>query len=244
MGRIDAADRRNRLLDRAAAAWREHAPEGFVVAAGITDTAPAVARLLRGVARLPDGIVVLPGLDLSMPEEEWDALGPSPRTAACDRDASAIPPEAAARSDGRGAQRGRALGVGRRRGSTRLAPQRGAVRSPMRWRRPTFTGKWQDARRRPSGASAASARSNWRPRPRRRRRSRIALREALETPGRTAALVTPDRALARRVAAHLRALGDRGRRHRRPAAVDAAAGYVAHRARRGGGAAASRRSRC
>jgi ATP-dependent helicase/nuclease subunit B len=35
----------------------------------------------------------------------------------------------------------------------------------------------------------------------------IALREALETPGRTAALITPDRALVQRVAAHLRRWG-------------------------------------
>ena len=35
----------------------------------------------------------------------------------------------------------------------------------------------------------------------------LALREALEEPGRTAALVTPDRALARRVSAHLRRWG-------------------------------------
>ena len=61
MGRIDQADRRNRLLDRAAAVWRGRAPQGFVVAAGITDTAPAVARLLRAIARLPDGVVLLAG---------------------------------------------------------------------------------------------------------------------------------------------------------------------------------------
>ena len=36
----------------------------------------------------------------------------------------------------------------------------------------------------------------------------LALRETLETPGRTAALVTPDRQLARRVAAHLKRLRD------------------------------------
>src|SRR3546814_11351039 len=35
----------------------------------------------------------------------------------------------------------------------------------------------------------------------------IALREAVETPGRTAALVTPDRQLATRVSAHLRRWG-------------------------------------
>ena len=39
----------------------------------------------------------------------------------------------------------------------------------------------------------------------------VALREVLETDGKTAALVTPDRALARRVLAALGALERRGR---------------------------------
>jgi ATP-dependent helicase/nuclease subunit B len=75
-GRIDLADRRNRLLDGLAGRWRMHPPRGFVVAAGITTGAPAVARLLRTVSRLPSGAVILPGLDLGMAETEWQALGP------------------------------------------------------------------------------------------------------------------------------------------------------------------------
>ena len=75
-GRIDLADRRNRLLDTVARRWRDRPPAGFVCAAGITTVAPAVARLLQAVAGLPDGMVVLPALDLDMPEDEWKALGP------------------------------------------------------------------------------------------------------------------------------------------------------------------------
>jgi ATP-dependent helicase/nuclease subunit B len=48
----------------------------------------------------------------------------------------------------------------------------------------------------------------------------LALREALETPQRTAALVTPDRDLARRVRRRAAALGHRDRRLGRPAAAD------------------------
>ena len=55
-GQIDLSDRRNRLLDRVARCWQDQPPGGFVCAAGITTVAPAVARLLRLVARLPDGI--------------------------------------------------------------------------------------------------------------------------------------------------------------------------------------------
>ncbi|MCO6705114.1 hypothetical protein, partial [Streptomyces sp. CHB9.2] len=42
----------------------------------MTDSAPAVARLLRCIADMPQGMVVFAGLDLALPAEEWDALGP------------------------------------------------------------------------------------------------------------------------------------------------------------------------
>ena len=63
----------------------------------------------------------------------------------------------------------------------------------------------------------------------------VALREAVERPDKTAALVTPDRALARRVLAALRALEHRGRRFRRRRARRHAGRRV--RAARGGGRA-------
>src|SRR5205823_10419192 len=77
-GAIDLAERRNRLLHRLTERWNHEPPEGFTVAAGITTAAPAVAGLVAGVARMPEGMVVLPGLWLSnvFPDEEWDALGP------------------------------------------------------------------------------------------------------------------------------------------------------------------------
>ena len=76
MGRIDAARRRTLLFDRIVTRWRDQPPAGFVCAAGVTDTAPAVARVLRCVSEMPGGSVVFAGLDLTMPAEEWDALGP------------------------------------------------------------------------------------------------------------------------------------------------------------------------
>src|SRR5690606_12671047 len=48
-GSIDRAERRNQLLDRVREGWRKAPPARFVVAAGITTAAPAVARLLRTV---------------------------------------------------------------------------------------------------------------------------------------------------------------------------------------------------
>ena len=69
-GSIDRAERRNRLLDRVTEGWRAMPPARFVVAAGITTAAPAITRLLRTVADMERGMVVLPGVDRVMATEE------------------------------------------------------------------------------------------------------------------------------------------------------------------------------
>jgi hypothetical protein len=76
LGRVDLSTRRNHLLDALERRWRAAPPSGFVCAAGINISAPAVARLLRRVALLDQGLVVFPALDLDMAEAEWDLLGP------------------------------------------------------------------------------------------------------------------------------------------------------------------------
>ncbi len=203
IGRIDAATRRAMLLDRLERRWRAAPPAGLVCAAGVTDSAPAVARLLRCVADMPRGMVVFAGLDLALPAEEWDALGPhAPNEAGMTRRSIETHPqfhlklllermsvgrdEVATWREGGGhdadAARGRAI-------ANALAPA-------------DFTGKWtrigaED--RRLKGVTVAELAT-----PAEEAQAiALALREALEEPGRTAALVTPDRALARRVAAHL-----------------------------------------
>ncbi len=216
-GQIDLADRRNRLLAQVRRRWRTAPPAGFVCAAGITTSARAVARLLRQVAALPQGMVVLPGLDLRMPEEEWDSLGPPEASQESERPAPGRPERMRSRScEGHPQFHLKLLlqrmGVGRlevrqwRRGSGHDAP---AVRSRAiahAMAPAEFTRKWQilPAReRRLTGLRALELAD-----PAEEAQAiAIALREALETPGRTAALVTPDRALARRVSAHLRRWG-------------------------------------
>ena len=74
-GELDPADRRNRLFRHAARRWRAEPPATPIVAAGVTSAAKGIAALLRTVARLPQGAVVLPDLDLSMSGEVWDELG-------------------------------------------------------------------------------------------------------------------------------------------------------------------------
>ncbi len=74
-GEIDAAQRRNLLFDHAARRWKEMPLPHPIVAAGVTSASPALARLLRVIADLPQGAVVLPDLDLGMDDAAWDELG-------------------------------------------------------------------------------------------------------------------------------------------------------------------------
>ena len=189
-GTIDPATRRNAVLDALAEHWRAVPPPGLVVAAGLTVAPPPLARLLSVVARLPNGLVVLPGLDLGMPDEQWDAIGPADE---------AHPQFALKRLLDR-------LSTGR--GEVREWPVAGgegpAARTPAVARAMSlaaFTGDWQDSAEpeafegvRTVAAATAEEEAGV---------VALALRRALDTPGRTAALVTPDRGLARRVAAQL-----------------------------------------
>lgn len=74
-GEVDAATRRNLLFDHAARRWKDTPPPHPIIAAGVTSASPALARLLRVVAELPQGAVVLPDLDLAMDAAAWEELG-------------------------------------------------------------------------------------------------------------------------------------------------------------------------
>ncbi|KAF0223207.1 MAG: Inactivated superfamily I, partial [Rhodospirillaceae bacterium] len=76
-GRIDHQQWVNRVLDAQGALWRATPPDHPVVAAGSTGSRPASARLLATIAGLPHGQVVLPGLDLHMDADSWEALDDS-----------------------------------------------------------------------------------------------------------------------------------------------------------------------
>jgi ATP-dependent helicase/nuclease subunit B len=49
--------------------------QGPVIAAGSTGSMPATAKFLHAVSTLPQGVVVLPGLDTDLEEEAWHSLG-------------------------------------------------------------------------------------------------------------------------------------------------------------------------
>ncbi|MGN6269286.1 MAG: double-strand break repair protein AddB [Sphingomonas sp.] len=202
-GAIDLAERRSRLMRRLAERWREAPPEGFVCAAGVTTTAPAIARLLREVSELPQGLVVLPGLAVEMDEAEWQALGPhdpDPTTGRRPRSIETHPQfQLKLLLDRMGINRNE-VAVWREGGGHDAGAARGrAVENALALA--AFTGKWTSLpaeARRLSGVTAVELAT-----PAEEAQAiALKLREVLETPGRTAALVTPDRGLARRVAAH------------------------------------------
>jgi ATP-dependent helicase/nuclease subunit B len=76
-GQTDALDRRTQSIRAQAARWRERPPSMPVIAAGSTGSQPATRELLATIAGLPQGVVVLPGLDREIDEESWAKLDPS-----------------------------------------------------------------------------------------------------------------------------------------------------------------------
>ena len=74
IGRIEPAERRDRLIEAEAARLTAH-HEGPVIAAGSTGSMPATAKFLNAVAGLKLGAVVLPGLDTDLDDEAWQTIG-------------------------------------------------------------------------------------------------------------------------------------------------------------------------
>jgi ATP-dependent helicase/nuclease subunit B len=73
-GKMNPAARRNLALRALAKRIEQNPPAGLVVAAGSTGSIPATAELLRAIASLPNGFVVLPGLDTELDETSWSNL--------------------------------------------------------------------------------------------------------------------------------------------------------------------------
>lgn len=190
-GAMEPASRRIALIRSVAERWRRAPPHGPVIAAGSTGSVPATAELLKVVANLPDGIVVLPGLDQALEEEAWAALEPShpqygmrqllTRIGVGRDDIAQLPgapaPEPAA--------------------SARLGLLSEAMRPA------TTTDLWAGLPNYSADAVRGMARIDCADPQEEARIVALLMRESLQHPRTTAALVTPDRVLARRVAAEL-----------------------------------------
>ncbi len=190
-GALDPIERRARLLHAQAAAWEVRSPEHPVIAAGSTGSVPATRRLLTVVANLPHGRLVLPGLDRLM-----DADG----VAACDEshpqtglhrllDAVGLEPHRVPLWPG-----------------TTEHPRARLIAETMRPAASTDAWRRLDAAAIRPGL-AGITRIDCPGAQEEAGVIALHLRAALEEPGKTAALVTPDRTLARRVAAELRRFG-------------------------------------
>lgn len=66
--------RQTQGIDRMIAAWATKPPDHPVIVAGSTGSRGATARLMAAVARLPQGAVILPGIDRDMPGPVWSRL--------------------------------------------------------------------------------------------------------------------------------------------------------------------------
>jgi len=187
---MELAARRNLLLGALAERYAAATPPGPVIAAGTTGSIPATAGLLAAIARLPNGSIVLPGLDRELDEDSWNALDPGHPQYGMKELIARL---GIARSDVRDwSDGGRLPRVALLRETLRPAPTTDA------WRAIADRGSASLAEG-VSGLSLVEAANPG------AEASIIALilREALETPNHTAALVTPDRNLGRRVASEL-----------------------------------------
>jgi ATP-dependent helicase/nuclease subunit B len=192
----------------------ERAHKGPVIVAGSTGSVPAAAELIAAISRLPNGTVVLPGLDMSMSEEQWAMVG---------EEAFDGKPDPASRSHSQfGLSRLlKKIGVTRTdvtivaEAPADLAFRAEAISQALvpakatdhwsRWRGDADPDRLHGAFADVSLIEAANEREE-------AVAIAIALRLALEKPGKdggaaVAALITPDRALGRRVTAELARFG-------------------------------------
>jgi ATP-dependent helicase/nuclease subunit B len=195
LGLVDPATRRNLLLDAETAQLAGDIPKNPIIAAGSTGSIPATAALLEQISRLPNGAVVLPGLDLMLDEDSFLAAPHShpqygmkqliAKMGVARADVSLWPAyEISSRQEARSAFLSQALRP---------------AETTERWHAalPGLKKRADESLQHLFLCELETTRAE-------SETIAVAMREVLETEGKTAALVTPDRALARRVAMDLR----------------------------------------
>lgn len=205
---LEPKSRQVRVLDTLTQQWENNPPDYPIIIAGSTGTLGATARLMSCVSRLPRGMIILPGLDNS-PDRSWDGVAEQHPQNALKNLLSVI-----------GMQRGdivnwpyikapNAIAIDAKAKLTArrllLAEALVPVDNTSDWLTRIQTIKSNSPDREPfsdamDGLAVLEAMND------EEEALAIALvmRETLETPDKTAALVTPDQALARRVKARLR----------------------------------------
>ena len=72
--RPDADTRQRRIVETLAAKWSTSPPDHPVILAGSTGSRGTTMLLMKAIAALPQGAIVLPGFDFDMPDSAWGAL--------------------------------------------------------------------------------------------------------------------------------------------------------------------------
>ena len=209
-GATDPLERRLMAAKATAAAWLENPPQAPVIVAGSTGATPSGRVLMQAALELPKGLIVLPGLDLASSQDQQIAIRSEvghPQNALFNTLAAlGVDPEQVA--EWPGIKAGPQRHARRRMIMEALAP----ADTTADWRDTLdqlAAGAGTDVEKfaehaleglslieAPDEAAEASAIA-------------LMMRETLEAEGRTAALITPDAGLARRVSALLKRWGIR-----------------------------------
>lgn len=190
---MSRAERTYLALNLLADHWLNHPPDYPVIAAGSTGSHPATARLLSAIMRMPDGRVILPGLDMFCAEAVWEAVSPThPQFQLKEmlRRCGATRAEVTLLDDD-------SQPSGSFNRARLLLESAMPAALTHHWAQSALPDEeWQ-------GFSVTECATDWQE----AHLVALLLREVLETEGKTAALVTHDVALARRVSGVLSRLG-------------------------------------
>ncbi|MFZ1989088.1 MAG: double-strand break repair protein AddB [Alphaproteobacteria bacterium] len=195
-GFIEAAERRRLLMSAEAERWKAGPPKALYIA-GSTGSIPATARLMAAALEVPNGIVILPGLDRALDETAWAGVDESHPQFGLKHLLLSL-----------GVDRSDIVDWPYVDGFRRSSEARARLLAETLRPAPT-TDSWARALSDVPLVDALLGLSHIEARDRAEEARVIAfaMREALDRPGETAALVTPDRPLARRVAAELKRWG-------------------------------------
>jgi ATP-dependent helicase/nuclease subunit B len=193
-GLSDFADHGAQLRRALAARWRENAPARPIIIAGSTGSIATTRELMRVVAGLPRGVVVFPGVDVDMDESAWALIGDQHPQHALQETLKAL-----------GVERGDIplLALENAHGRARRVLMREALAPAEQ------TADWLGRLEAAGGGSFVAAGAaglclvEAATEDEEAAAIALLLREALEQDGATAAVVTPDKALARRIESKL-----------------------------------------
>ncbi len=222
-GMIDPQDHKNAVTAIQAAHWKHTPPKHPVIMAGFTHVSNAEMELVDAVASSPKGRIVLPGVDLDLDDESWESIDEAHPQYGFKQMLDAL---AISRDDMKEWDDGASNKTAKQQSLTENAKARRKLISETM--RPAATAdKWLKLEKAPDPTAKKSHRKTDTKNSQmidvrsltgmelatcstpQQEASIIALkmRETLETEGRTVALVTPDRSLARRVGARLKHWG-------------------------------------